>query len=107
MIIRDGEWSLYDYDFKTGRSVWCREDDGETVFRIDTPVDNIVRDNEFTRNATAGNQFGEWVKVASVPLNHAHSQNVIRAHSEGDDAYVSRWLNDSDNRAWRSFEGRV
>jgi len=107
MTIRDGQWELHDYDFATGRSVWRYFDGQEYVFRIDTPVDNIVRENEFTRNATSGNKFGDWVKIASVPANHAHHANLVRAHSEGDDAYVSRWLNDSDNRAWRSFEGRV
>lgn len=107
MIIRDGDWSLHDYDFQTGRSVWAKFDGEETIFRVDTPVDNIIRDNEFTRNATAGNRMGEWVKVASVPLNHAYQQNLVQAHSQGDEAFVRRWLNDGDNRAWRSFEGNL
>lgn len=107
MTIRDGQWELHDYDFATGRSVWRYFDGAQTHFRVDTPVDEIVRVNEFTRNDTAGNRFGDWVKIASVPLNHAHAQNLVRAQSEGDDKYLSRWLNDGDNRAWRSFEGRV
>lgn len=107
MVIRDGDWRLHDYDHQTGRSVWCRFDGAEMVFRIDTPVDTIIRENEFTRNATAGNRMGDWVKIASVPLNHAHEQNLVRAHTEGDTAFVNRWLNSSDNRAWRSFEGNV
>lgn len=107
MTIRDGQWELHDYDYATGRSVWRHFDGAETHYRVDTPVDNIVRENEFTRNATSGNQFGDWVKIASIPLNHAYEQNLVRAHTDGDDAYVSRWLNDGDNRAWRSFEGLV
>ena len=107
MIIRDGDWTLFDHDFQTGRSVWCKDDGSERVFLIDTPVDNIIRDNEFTRNATAGNRFGDWVKVASIPLNHAYEQNLVRAHTEGDTKFVKRWLNDSSNRAWRSFEGNI
>lgn len=107
MIIRDGSWRLHDYDFQTGRSTWCMEDGGEMVFRIDTPVDHIVRENEFTRNATAGNAMGDWVKIASIPLNHAYEQNLVRAHTEGDDKFVKRWLNDGDNRAFRSFEAHI
>lgn len=107
MTIRDGQWELHDYDFATGRSVWRYWDGEEWQIRVDTPVDNIVRENEFTRNATAGNLMGDWVKIASIPLNHAYEQNLVRAHSEGDDAFVSRWLNNSDNRAWRSFEANV
>lgn len=107
MTIRDGQWELHDYNFQTGRSIWRYFDGVETHFRIDSPVDEIIRENEFTRNATAGNAMGDWVKVAAVPLNHAHSENLVRAQSEGDEKFVSRWLNDSDNRAWRSFEGKV
>ncbi len=107
MSIRDGQWELYDYNFQTGRSVWHYFDGQEHHFRIDQPVDDIVRMNEFTRNATAGNAMGDWVKIASIPISHAYQQNIMQAHNEGDDKYVARWLNDSDNRAWRSFEGRV
>ncbi len=107
MTIRDGDWQLMDWDPMTGRTVWSKFNGEETIFRVDTPVDNLVRENEFTRNATAGNRMGEWVKVASVPLNHAYEQNLVRAHTEGDDKFVKRWLNDSDNRAWRSFEAAL
>ncbi|MBB4347949.1 hypothetical protein [Aliirhizobium cellulosilyticum] len=107
MIIRDGDWSLFDYDHQTGRSVWCKDDGVERVFRIDTPVDHIIRENEFTRNATSGNRMGDWVKIASIPLNHAHHENLVRAHTEGDDKFVKRWLNDGDNRAFRSFEATI
>ncbi|MGE7367903.1 hypothetical protein ACQKKX_02380 [Neorhizobium sp. NPDC001467] len=106
-MIRDGQWELHDYDYATGRSVWRYFDGMDWHMRVDTPVDNIVRENEFTRNATSGNAMGDWVKIASIPLNHAHAENLVQAHSEGDDKFVSRWLNDSDNRAWRSFDARV
>lgn len=43
MKITDGQWELHDYDFATGRSVWRFFDGQEMHFRIDTPVDNIVR----------------------------------------------------------------
>lgn len=107
MVIRDGNWKLFDYDFLTGRSVWVMEDGNRTHWRTDYPVENLVRQNQFTRHATAGNAFGEWTKVASIPLNLAYSENLVRAHSEGDDRHVKRWLNDGGNRAWRSFEGHL
>lgn len=107
MTIRDGQWELHDYNFQTGRSVWRYFDGVEFHFRIDQPVDDIVRENEFTRHATSGNAMGDWCKVASIPLTLAHSADIVRAHNEGDDKYVARWLNDSDNRAWRSFEGQI
>jgi hypothetical protein len=32
---------------------------------------------------------------------------MAQAHTEGDTAFVSRWLNDSENRAWRTKDGTV
>lgn len=37
MIIRDGSWSLYDYDHMTGRSVWHYFDGEKDVFQSTTP----------------------------------------------------------------------
>lgn len=107
MTVRDGAWTLFNWDPMTGRTVWSQFTGQETVFRIDTPVDHIIRENEFTRNATSGNRMGDWVKIASIPLNHAHHENLVRAHTEGDDKFVKRWLNDGDNRAFRSFEATI
>lgn len=107
MTIRDGDWELHDYNFQTGRSVWRYFDGLDWHFEIDQPVDDIVRQNEFVRNETSGRPMGDWAHIASVPLSHAHAQGLVQAHSEGDDKFVARWLNDGDNRAWRTREGVV
>lgn len=106
-MIRDGNFTLVDYDYHTGRSVWHYFDGEKTIVRTDYPVDNLIKQNQFTRNETAGNKMGDWVKVASIPLNVAYDSGLVQAQAEGDDKFVKRFLNDGDNRAWRSFEGRV
>lgn len=107
MIIRDGAWALYDYDAATGRSVWHLHDGEKDVFRIDYPVTGIISENAAHR-AEAGRAWaGDWHRVASIPLNVAYDSNLVRAQSEGDDAYVRRFLNDGDNAAWRTREGRL
>jgi len=107
MIIRDGEWTLYDHDMMTGRSVWHYFDGEKDVFRVDYPVDNLISENQAVRNSAERAWKGDWHRVASIPLNIAYDSGLVQAHSEGNDGFVKRWLNDSDNRAWRTKEGRL
>lgn len=109
MTIRDGDWTLLKWDAKTGCSTWRRENgDGTFTIRSDQPVDEIVRENEFTRNATAGNRMGDFVKVASIPnkMFWDDKTGMREGFLNGDQKYMSKWLNDGDNRAFRSFESK-
>lgn len=106
MIVRDGDWRLFDYDVKTGRQVWVTEHDGKTTFRTDYPVQPTIDENTAMRNMANPGWAGDYHRVASIPLNVFHDQ-LAEASRQNDDAYISRWLNDSDNRAWRTKEGRV
>lgn len=108
--IRDGDgWQLYEYDPVTGRSVWMLQDGDKTVFRVDTPVQASIDENTAIRNATADGWKGDWHRVASVPMQLLYDENLglNKALQQGDDRYLSRWLNDSQNRAWRVKEGNV
>lgn len=109
LTIRDGEWTLHDYDPVTGRSVWALFDGEKTVFRIDTPVQATIDDNTHARNGASTGWRGDWHRVASVPMQLLYDENVglNKAIQQGDDKYLSRWLNDGDNRAWRVKDGRV
>jgi hypothetical protein len=107
MTIRDGDWTLFDWDAKTGRSVWSYFDGEKTVFRTDYPVDNLISENAAVRNSAAQAWTGDYHRVASVPLNVFHQSGLAEAQAQGDERFVSRFLNDGDNRAWRTREGRV
>ncbi|OCO98924.1 MULTISPECIES: hypothetical protein [unclassified Ensifer] len=107
MVIRDGAWTLHDHDRVTGRSVWHLFDGEKDVYRVDYPVDNLLSENRETRNSAEKAWRGDWHRVASVPLNIAHASGLVKAHSEGDDRFVKGFLNDGDNRAWRTKEGRL
>jgi hypothetical protein len=107
MLIRDGEWTLFDHDFRLKRTVWARQNpDGSTTFRTDYAVDDTIEANKTMRNAASKGFAGDWHKVASIPLNVFHDQ-LAEASRQDDSKFISRWLNDSDNRAWRTKEGRI
>lgn len=108
--IRDGDWTLLKWDPQTGKSTWVKyEDDGRVVVRTDTPVHKTIEENTAFRNATPDGWKGDWHRVASIPMNLLYDDNLglMEAHAQGDDRYLRRWLNDSDNRAWRTKEGRI
>lgn len=107
MKIRDGDWTLFDYDIATGRQVWSlHHDDGRVTFRTDYPVQATVDINTAQRNMARNDWAGDYHQVASIPLNIYWDQ-LAEASRQGDEKYLSRWLNDSDNRAWRTKNGNV
>lgn len=107
MKVKDGDWTLFDYDIQTGRQVWTIQNgDGSTTFRTDYPAEATMDINQAQRNLAQPGWKGDYHQVASIPLNVYHDQ-LAQAAKEGDEKYMSRWLNDSDNRAWRTKEGSV
>jgi hypothetical protein len=92
VTIRDGAWSLFDYDFKTGRQVWKTvNDDGSTTFRTDYRVDDVLEANHTARSAAAGTKHGDWSRIASIPLNTFYAE-LEEAQSQMDGRYIDRWL---------------
>lgn len=107
MIIRDGEWTLFDHDFKMKRTTWARSNpDGSTTYRTDYHVDDTIEANTAMRNEASKGFKGDWHKVASIPMG-IYYDKLHEAVKQDDMAYVSRFLNDSDNRAFRTKEGKV
>lgn len=107
MIIRDGEWTLVDSDLKLKRYVWARSNpDGSTTYRTDYAVDDTIEANRDMRNTASKGWQGDWHKVASVPLG-IYYEKLHEATLQEDGRFIDKWLNDSDNRAWRAKEGRV
>ena len=100
-------WTLFDYDPKTGRQVWCTvNEDGSTTFRTDYPVQPTIDINTAQRNLARDDWKGDYHQIASIPLNVFYDK-LGQAAQEGDEKYISDFLNDSDNSAWRTKSGRV
>lgn len=106
-ITDDNGFTLFDHDADTGRTVWSKVEDGKQVFRIDTPVNSILDANQEHYNNSDGKRFGDWQRVASVPLNLAYSNGFTDAVQQDDKAWLSRFLNDGDNRKFRTFKGNI
>lgn len=108
-MIRDGDFTLIEWDARTGRTVWSFFDGEKTIIRTDYPVAQTIQENAEARNAASDGWKGDYHRIASVPLNLLYDDNLglNKAVQQGDDKYLSRWLNSSDNRAFRTKDGTV
>lgn len=108
MKITDADgWELMEFDPETGRSIWAVEQDDQIHIRVDQPVSGLIDQNRRALNDAAPGWAGDWHRIASVPLNVLHGSGLDEAIGQRDDRFVSRFLNDSDNAAWRVKHGRV
>lgn len=99
-------FSLFGKDDQTLTRVWIKHDNGQMIFRVDQDVTQITDVNTAVRNETSNKGFGDWVRVASVPLSLMEKSGLTDAKANGDDRWISNWLNDGDNRAFRTHEGQ-
>lgn len=108
MPVRDENgFELMEFDPVSGRSIWSYFDGQKTIYRTDYPVEATMAENEAVRSEADKAWRGDWHRIASIPLNILHDSGLANAQTQGDDKFVKRWLNDSDNRAWRTKEGRL
>jgi hypothetical protein len=76
-------------------------------FRIDFEVAKTLEQNKADFNVAQTGWKGDYVKVASLPHNILHGSGFDEAINQRDKKFISRFLNDPDNRGWRTKPGRV
>lgn len=107
MRIQYDGWTLFSHNHQLKRTVWARDNgDGTTTYRTDYEVDPTVEINTAQRNMAEKGWRGDYHHIASVPLNLFWSE-IAEASRQGDDKFISKWLNDRDRRAWRTKDGTV
>ena len=108
MAIRDENgFELHEHDYATGRTVWRYFDGEKTIFRTDYPVENLINTNAEQRSISRNDWQGDYHHIASVPSNVAWDSGLVEAFSQHDDKHINKFLNDGDNRAWRTKDGQV
>lgn len=104
-------WELINHNFSSGEYVY-----GYFVgpklqaLRVDVPtteLERVMAENVEAEKASHGVRFGDWNRVASVPLALLNSTGLDTAVQMRDDKFVSKVLNDSDFAKFRTSRGRV
>ena len=79
-------------------------DKDEAVIQKSQDVSAIIEANKAEFNA-APERWGEWSKVGSIPLSVYYE--LERKGILQDQKALAKWLNDPDNRAFRTRPGTI
>lgn len=79
-------------------------DKDEAVISKEQDVSAIIEANKAEFNA-APDRWGEWTKVGSIPLSVYYE--LERQGILNDQKAMAKWLNDPDNRAFRTRPGTI
>lgn len=90
------------------KRVWLKWDESQKKFQTCTitRVDPLLDENKRKLNESQGKRYGDGKVVGSIPME-IWTRQLMPAVRDGDIAYQKKWLNDSDNRAFRTFGGRL
>lgn len=85
---------------------YCEDSDGNIETCVQTLVQPVLDANRRAYNESYGKRWGDGQIVASIPLP-LYFGNLGEALKNGDQAYVKRYLNDSDNVKLRTWRGKL
>lgn len=102
-----GNSRLLSHDAETGiTKYWHDNGDGTYTIRTEQDMAAIIASNKKQSNATDKHtKWGEMSKVASIPLTVYYE--LKQKGILDDQAALKKWLNDPDNRFFRTREGKV
>ena len=89
-----GVKTYYNYDADKDEAIISKEQD----------ISGITEANKAEFNA-APERWGEWTKVGSIPLSVYYE--LERQGILNDQKAMAKWLNDPDNRAFRTRPGTI
>lgn len=76
----------------------------EATITAEQDVQSVIEQNKQLRNEDTG-RYGEWTRVAQIPM--VVFLDLQKKGILTDQAALKRWLNDPDNRFFRTKEGTV
>lgn len=81
--------------------------DGRIVQRTVNLVETeLIERNKQRFNDSHGQRFGDGRVVASIPMN-VFLRDFAPRLKEGDRDFNKWWLNNEQNRQWRTFRGKI
>lgn len=100
---------FFEHDPEIGRTVWLvfNEHGQLKGAHVEQEVDAILEANAEAEKLTHGVRFGDYNRVARVPLTFMEKSGLGDAVDARDKRYISKVLNDSDYRGFRTSRGSV
>lgn len=107
-----GDWYFMDDNPYLGVRRWGLDTEDGTIIRTEYyQATAFMEANLAERNASLGQRFGDPMgngmrHVASIPM-HIWAREIAPRQKQQDQTSLKKWLNDSDNTAFRTFRGKV
>ena len=93
-------------NFQYEESSSGRESDDSIVIQTVQDVSSIIKHNKIQANEIDKHQkYGEWSKVASIPMSIYYE--LKKKGIANDQAAMKKWLNDPDNKYFKTRGGRI
>lgn len=98
---------LLDHDPLTGVTEYYHyHEDGGFSIESRQEITELVEINKFLANETTGTRHAGLTKVASIPMVVYLDLKQRQMLPDQDEKAFSKWLNDSDNRVFRTRLGK-
>jgi len=100
-------------DVATGKETWAHfDEDGKIIFESTQNVDALLNQNKSERNdyradSLIGNTQKHHQKVAEIPTALYHQLIQELGQPKDNPKGCKKWLNDYDNRFFRTSGGKV
>jgi len=112
--IADDAWEFEELteDFIVHRAVYERHANGAISYvyrKTPRQLTTMLEDNKRLLDESDGKRFGDGRVVGRIPLNllfDPHSELATKIR-EGDRDHMKWWLNQSENKKFRTFRGTV
>jgi hypothetical protein len=104
---------LVSRDATVGKETWAHiQDDGNMVFETKQNIDNLIKSNreqqnEYRKNSLIGNTQRHQQKVAEIPTALYHQLLLELGEPRDNPNGWKKWLNEYDNRVFRTSGGTV
>jgi hypothetical protein len=100
---------FFDYDPELKRTVWLVFDERGQLkgAHVEQEIDDILEGNAMCEIASHGQSFGDYNRVASVPLTFFEQKGLGEAIDGDDRLYLGKVLNDADFKKFRTSRGRI
>jgi len=97
----------------TGKETWRHDEpDGGFIFESVSPIDDIIKNNkaqeaEYSKGSLIGNTQRHHQKVAEIPSALYHKLIQELGQPKDNPKAWRKWLNDYDNRVFRTGGGNI
>jgi hypothetical protein len=91
----------------TKREWICEVEPGKHQICVVENVDPLLEQNERLRSHNAGKKWGDGRIAASIPASIFYRGDFSKAWQANDQKWINKFLNDSDNKKLRTFEGKI